>query len=236
MDHRIAHTLVGLVLCLETNALGQVPRADLSLAWSEVVTGTNTPVNNPNGVLEPGESARLSMSLSFNPGVGAPVLYQGGTALVSGFRRVGFNVVTPNFAEGTWSLLGGATGFAPSATVTPSNTIGFASIQQPFPTPGGSPISANPLPDLWHILWTPSFFEAREATFRLNGVSDDGTVLFVSTGVDPQGNPTFGLTGQGPATFGSTVSVPIAPTPGGLAFIGGTVLLGLQGRSRSPRR
>lgn len=194
----------------------QVGRADLTLDWMEVLAGTSTPVASPNGILEPGEAARFSVSIAFSP-IGTQVPYFPlGTAPVAGFQRTGFGVSPTTVFGGSWDSFGVTGGFLGSLGVPlPDGSLAFCNVRQPLPPVGSSPIATNPLINVWSANWVPPSYAVSQVAFRLNIVFDDYAKLFVFIGNDPGGNPQFG-TVEAISTFGQDVQVSIAPSPAGL--------------------
>src|SRR5207245_1622513 len=83
-------------------ALAQPAHADLTLSWFEVIAGSTTAVSSPNGILEPGEAARLRVSIAFTP-VGTLVGSSTGPAPVAGFYRTGFDLDLVSGQGGIWN-------------------------------------------------------------------------------------------------------------------------------------
>lgn len=222
--------LLSTICC--ASAYSQPARLTGTLAWTEVVAGTNTPVLTPNGVLEPGESARVRFSAAFTPGVGLPVTYQlpgGGTstAPVAGLWSAVFALIATGANGGTWDFPTAIPGFFAELDVIDPTTgsIILTGIYQPEPPLGSSPLPTNPLPDAWNAVWTPPNFDPRLVTFQPQPGSSVGG-LFVRVGQDPQGNPLF----SGATIFSSTfsqVQIPVVPAPAAaslvlLSFLGAT--------------
>src|SRR5690606_14379741 len=86
---------ISMVLGCGDQALAQTAQVSHTLRWLEVDALTNTPVTNPNGVLEPGEGARIIMDTSFTPPAGSAHAYSypepGGVGILKGFGGSGFN-------------------------------------------------------------------------------------------------------------------------------------------------
>ncbi len=193
----------------------QLLQFDLTLSWSEVVAGTNVPVASPNGFLEPGEGARIGLTVSFSPPVGTPVPYQqpapGGVAPNAGFWGVGFSTLATSALGGSWSSGTTSSGFNGSFLLPqPDGSLVICGVRQ-TPAIGSYPIASNPLPSLWQAVWTPSTYQPRQAGFHLEPITDSDPAVFVYLGLDPGGNPLFGH------AFGGTtyvpVQIPIVPAP-----------------------
>jgi len=201
-------------------ATAQTAQVDFTLAWAEVYAGSNLPVGNPNGMLDPGEAARISISAAFTP-VGAPVVYQfpspGGVAPVAGLSASTFNLVATNALGGDWSnftLRHGFGGGLPLFTDPVTGSLGFSVFGQAYPPLGSWPVATNPLIDVWEAVWTPPSYTQRQARFAMERpVSWPPTHprLFVYIGNDPGGNPMFGIAD---AIGGyDSVEIPIVPAP-----------------------
>jgi hypothetical protein len=187
-------------------------------SWMEVYAGTTTPVAHPNGVLEPGESALLTLGVSFTP-VGTIVQYHdplpGGTAPVAGFRGTGFGIVATDAGPGVWAYGGGRW---PGGIGAPYNHgLGWTTASQPWPPAGALPDPVNPIPDLWKALWTPDSYDPRQVRFDLNLsqlLGGGNGHLYVVYGTDPvTGNPLVGAA-RAWANSPPGVTIPTVPAPG----------------------
>ncbi len=208
--------MVASVCMLKAPVFAQLGHADITLSWNEVVSGTAIPVPSPNGILEPGEAVRFSISISFTP-VGTLLPYfppPGFMAPVAGFQRTGFGISPTTFSGGSWDAFGVTPGFSGSlGSSLPDGSLAFCSVWQPNPPVGSSPIATNPLINVWGANWTPSGYSPGQVAFSPSVVSGDYPHLFLNIGSDPGGNPQFGTVVVS-STFGPTVQVPIAPSPG----------------------
>lgn len=216
MRTRIWLQLVAVSIVVR-DVVAQTSYAHFTLSWSEVVEGTSTPVNSPNGLLEPGEAARLSVSIDFTP-VGTLVPYSPPLlAPVAGFFGTPFSVASTVSQSGsTWSNFSTTTGFSGFlGTILSTGDLIGCSVYQPTPGPGESPIPTDPLLGLWQANWTPPTYEPHWATYRLGYAS--GPALFVATGIDPSGHTTYDIVGAS-ANMGLPVNIPIAPCPGSLGI------------------
>jgi hypothetical protein len=85
-----------------------------------------------------------------------------------------------------------------------------------FILPGGTANSANPIPDIWRGVWTPTDYSARFVTWKLFGSGQEGSALsiLIRYGTDPLGNPEY-IGKFVPGTYGST-TIPIIPAPASL--------------------
>lgn len=199
----------------------QTPNVTGTLAWTEVVAGTNNPVASPNGVLDPGEGARVAITFEFTP-VGTPVTYQfpsPGLAPVAGFLSAPLDLRATAAQGGTWAHFATLPGFNGGLGIpAPDGSLGLASLSQPYPPSGSFPLPTNPLPGAWRAVWTPLTYEARLVTFQLQRPFDGDPFLFVHTGEDPPGNPTFGYA-RATASYGN-VQIPVVPVPGAAGALG----------------
>jgi hypothetical protein len=191
------------------------PRFHTSVSWAEVNTGTLNPVPSPNGILEPGESAFLRLSLEFSPGVGQPTRhFLTGVGWiespVAGFHNTVFDVFATGADGGSWGLAPSQAGFPPTLgfVVPQSGSLLSAGAYQPVPSLGNAPLPTNPLPNLWCAVWTPPSHSPRITEFRFQSAAPAG-MLFVELASAPSG---FHGVEVPQMTFG-TVHIPIAPAP-----------------------
>lgn len=204
----------------------QAGHVNFSLGWSEVAAGTQNPVSAPDGVLQPGEAARFSITIDFTD-VGTPISYQGGTARVAGFRSSGFGVSPTTVQAGAWSELSIASGFEGSMGFAfPQGQLAFCRIQQPLPLPGSAPIPTDPLVGVWQVNWVPTSYSPRQVDFLIGIVFDDYPTLFVESGPE-----TYALV-TAIGHYGQSVPVSIAPAPG-VAFVFGAAGVVWSRRRRS---
>lgn len=208
-------------------ARAQAGHVNFSLGWAEVVAGTQTPVTSPDGVLQPGEAARFSVTIDFTP-VGTPISYQGGTARVAGFRSSGFGISPTTVQAGAWSGLSITTGFEGSMGFAfPEGNLGFCRVQQPLPLSGSAPIPTDPLVGVWQVNWVPTSYSPRQVGFEVSIVFDDYPTLFVESGPE-----TYALV-TAIGHYGESVPVSIAPAPGVAVVFG--VAGAVWSRRRRPR-
>lgn len=216
------------IACLPSLAIGQVGYSHLSLRWMEVFVSGHNPVPNPNGILEPGEAARVGISVEFTP-VGTTFPNGPGTQTVAGFAFTGF--LLGSSGVGSWSDQGVAPGFQ----THPLSPVGFnvilQSVWQPQPPLGSIPVPTNPIPWLWSVVWAPAQYSTQSSVFDLHEMDDQYPQLFMKYGTDPQGNPLFAWTDCN-FDFGPGVSIPIAPAPP----IATPLFLALLATHRRPRR
>jgi hypothetical protein len=220
-------------------------RVDYTLSFIEVLASTNAPVPNPNGVLEPGEAARIAISVSFTPPVGTTVTYPTppppGYGTMAGFGSMFLDMcVGPRESPspsgmGTWSSLQRA---APWAIGNPGTTLSGGALVTDlqagqFVVPSSIANPQNPIANIWLGVWTPASYAPRALDWQLypaiaagafaNSILiryDDGTgppyALYVSKYI--------------PGTYGST-TIPIVPAPASLLAVSA---LFLQQRRRGP--
>jgi len=197
-------------------------------SFVEVLAGTSTPVPSPNGVVEPGEGARILFSAGFVPGVGSPVTYQAppapGFGTVAGLGSVFFDLFGSGMAQGSWSHLRVSSGWngMPIGIPLPDGSgVAQISVGQ-FVLPGGTPNPSNPVVDMWYGVWTPASYTPRVVTFQSQASpasQGSHSSILIEYGRGPENEPLIVgrfIEGQ----FGS-VQVPIGiPAPGGLALLG----------------
>lgn len=208
MLRRISVTLSAAFLA--STAAAQT--AEHTLEWIEVEANTKTPVANPNGILEPGESVLFRVSVSFDPPVGSQLPYPGGIGTVAGFGGSHFSWRWTGNIQGTWGQYAAAPGFQ----LFPDPN-GFWGASQPIPTYPAVPSPINPVP-LWEVVWTPASYEPRQVSHWIQGISGTGgswlTAIMLQTGIDPTtGHPQYANTNFAP-TMLNTVQIPIIPSPG----------------------
>jgi hypothetical protein len=243
MNHRACGVAIWTAMLLVADVTeGQTGQVDFTLTWTEVDAGSNLPVANPNGFVEPSEAARLSISASFTP-VGTPVIYQsvppGGVAPVTGLAGFSFDMMATAANGGDWSGLTARHGFnlwpMGGSLPLPDGSLSLCGVSQDWPQLGSSPISTNPLLNVWEAVWRPSTFVQRMATFEMEPIFILGQgytrpTLFVRVGVQPgTGYPLFDIA-RADATYAS-VEIPIVPAPCAMTVL----LLGLTVSTRRHR-
>lgn len=207
MNSRLAMIALFSVASAATPAFGQFGFANFTLTWSEVDATTHVPVASPNGSLEPGEAARLNVSVAFSP-IGSVI--QTGPGTVAGFAFTGFSLYAG--VAGSWSDIGVPIGFVGTPIFNPNSQTLVQQVWQPAPPLAGVPIATNPIPWLWSVVWNPPNYQQRTVPFGLSVAFDAYPELFLRTGTDPQGNPLFVTWEVGAWNFGSDISVPIVPS------------------------
>jgi hypothetical protein len=194
----------------------------VSYSWSflEVAAGTNTPVPTPNGLIEPGEAARFSLTVTVSPPIGSPASYTPppppGTGTIAGLGSVYLDLLGPATATGAWSFASRAPGWALGGVGGPS-ALGnsFMDIQAgQFIVPPASANPQNPVSGIWHAVWTPDSYAPRNVLFHsaIAGRGNQGSSILIQYGTDPMtGTPLY--VGKFVASQHSQISIPIVPAP-----------------------
>jgi hypothetical protein len=112
--------MAALALSAMSSPLAAQPWIIYSLDWMEVDAGTNTPVSNPNGILEPGEGARIMLSAGFTPEVGQPI----NDGIMAGLGTA-FLIMHTGSSSGSWSHVATASGFDPWFNAGPTSPTQF---------------------------------------------------------------------------------------------------------------
>ena len=199
-----------------------------AFSWNEA------PGGNGNNILDPGESAIIHLTASFDNQntVGSYAPFPPGTGtgtirgLGSGFIDLNGSATTGN-ANGAWDVDPNVNGYGtnsswdlvgnPSGWGTSVN--GGSNLQNvqmgQFPLSVNSIVTTNPVADIWTGLWTPASYAGRTVTFQSAAGNASGglaaSVIFKTTA---------GVVGATcPAIFGN-VQIPIAPAPASLALLG----------------
>jgi hypothetical protein len=235
----VGSMFVSGIAAAATSLSAQQSNIDVFVNWHfvEVVAGTNTPVANPNGVLEPGEAARIVMSIEFSPPVGTLVTYPPppgpgvGTVAGLGGARYDLASATPGW-QGTWTHFQRRPEWALGSIGSPAwngNGIEGAQVGQ-FPLPGTVANPENPIPDIWSAVWTPADFSARVVRFASFGqIFELGASVYVQYGTDPTTNAPLYITARTQSHHGY-VEIPIIPAPGTGGLVLGLLLLGSRRR------
>jgi hypothetical protein len=197
-----------------------------TLSFVEVQAGTNTPVANPNGVVEPGEGARVQVSVNITPGIGSNATYTPppapGTGTIAGLGSIFFDLTQSNAQGGTWNNIGRATGWNLGSGGTGNAGGGLDAAQAgQFVLPGSVANSTNPVANIWRGVWTPSTYANRTVTFTSVAAAAGGanhSSILIQYGVDPDGNPQYVGKFVG-GVFGN-VNIPVVPSPSSLALLG----------------
>jgi hypothetical protein len=186
-----------------------------SLSFLEVVAGTNNPVPVPNGRIDPGEGARISLTIAFSPAVGTTVTYTPppppGTGTVAGFGMTAIDLDILGGAAGAWSFITRQSAWALGGQGQPQPTTGVTYIMAgQFILSGMTANSQNPIPDIWSGVWTPASYAAGSIPFRTHLSGEGSSWLILQYGYK-----------NGPLYVGKQVSslhdpaivIPIAPAP-----------------------
>jgi hypothetical protein len=227
----------------------------VSYTWLEVQGLTTTPVTNPNSVLDPGEGARISISLQAlingTSAIGQTTNYNPppppGAGTVRGIASMVYNMSGDNGAStaaGSWgprsisSLL--TTGaFTGNITNGGATVDSFGGAQ--FIAPGGTANSANPIANAFRGVWQPSSYAARTVNFKGQAGSavpaGQQNGLLVAYGIF-EGDPTDPTTWYDQLVtkyvatdFQNGINIPIAPAPSSVALLGlGALVAGRRRR------
>ncbi len=218
----------------------------VSYTWSEVVAGTLSPVASPNSVLEPGDGARIHLSIvALRDGVdvmGMTATYQTppgpGVGTVRGIGYFLYSLDgTGGSATGTWSnrainpiLNAGA--FVGNALNGGATLDSFGGGQ--FLPAGQTANATSPIAPAFRGVWTPTTYATRTVNFKGSGHAGpaglwNGIILQYGTAFLDPSDPTteyalyYGKDLQ--TNFGTGVNIPIAPAPGSaLALACATVI------------
>lgn len=208
-------------------AAGAQETITYTLSWIEVVASTSTPVPNPNGVVEPGEGARVRITTLITPGVGSIVTYQAppapGHGTIAGMGSIFFDLLPTNAMGGLWSHVRVANSPfpPPPANTTPEGGLSAGQAGQ-FVLPGLIANPSNPYENLWQATWTPSNYSARPVTFTSVAAAAAGmnhSSILIQYGTEPgAGYPLYvGRFIDG--IFGNTGPIPVVPAPWSLATL-----------------
>jgi hypothetical protein len=122
----MAKSALSLVLAAAGLAAPALAQENVGYTWRliEVAAGTNTPVGVSNGVIEPGEAARLELTATITPGIGSPVTYTPppapGVGILAGLGDFSLDLAaSANAGAGSWSFLGRRAGWALGGVGTP---------------------------------------------------------------------------------------------------------------------
>lgn len=221
-------------LAAVANAQSTTSSSTISVNLSFVeVDGSGTPVANPNGTVDFGESALITMDISFTNqntvGTFTPNIGTFGSGTIRGFGSGFLDLNGTNNAAGTWNVDQNAGyGAAADWDVTGgqgngSSANGGANLQniqvgQFAATPGGI-VTTNPIAAIWTGIWTPGDYSARTVVFNSAGAGAAGasiaSVLFRLNA----GTAAGAFVTANSLTLGS-VSIPVAPAPSSLALLG----------------
>jgi hypothetical protein len=192
----------------------------ISLAWRETYAGTVMPVANPNGLLEPGESALFDFTIRFTPvGTLVPHMWGGyGHVLGLGFALI--RLFSHGGAEGTWSHYYVAPPFHSIQIADPDGTL-FADIGQGAAWPVIDP--RNPV--IWTALWTPDSYDIRNVDFYLVPPHGFPARLRVADEINP-----LSIADALAVTIPDAIQIGVVPAPGAAAVCGLAAFLACRRR------
>jgi hypothetical protein len=203
-----------------------------TLAWSEVG-------GNGNNLLEPGEGARVKLTVTMSPpsgtaGTWATTVSPGGSGTYRAIQAVFLDIVGAGGAEGVWTdivvdeLFELGLNGTPAAGGTRVNNINAGQL----PPASGGINTTNPMVNLWMGTWTPSAYATRSVTFTTaNGSANPNSQANAIIVRDPTANTTVFI-GRGHDVFGS-VQIPIIPAPASVAVLGAGCVWGVRRCRRS---
>jgi hypothetical protein len=204
----------------------------ISMAWREA-TSTGGTIPNPDGVLEPGESALIQISnVSFSNQGGlahfAPPIgtFSSGTVLGlsfgyldldgSGDTQGVFNNSIPLANSAGTSGFGVRAAWRLNGNGTVTGT-GISALQfGQFPVETIS--TANPIPNMFRLLWTPADYSTRSVRFDLNPAVLAGSA-FAGVYLDFDGSVGGGVCLTPSNVFLDHVTIDVAPSPPTLTLL-----------------
>jgi hypothetical protein len=224
--------------CAQTNFTYQAT-ATFSVTWSEV-DPAGQPIADPNGLLEPDEGARISVTISVAPAIGTSVTYytQGSndphTGTVAGLGHGFFDLSAPG-GEGSWLIdhpFRPEWDYSMAAWGTVANSGAWVQFinpaQWPFPASPGEINPENPVADIWHGVWFPESFAPRNVQWR---VSEPFVFGYVSS-VFLVTSPTEFVVAMSEFNAGA-VQIPIVPAPEAMCAFAAAIALAAQSRRRA---
>ena len=229
----------------------------VSYSWLEVVGATTTPVTGAaaNSVVDPGEGARISISIQAlingTSAVGQTATYTPppppGTGTVRGIASMIYNFVGDNgaaSAQGTWGTRSIA-GALSTGAFTGNSLSGGAVLDSfgggQFVAPGGSAISTNPISNAFRGVWQPTSYVNRTVNWKCapgtaapSGQQNGMLVAYGVTQPDPSDPTTWYdnlLTKYVGSDFQNGINIPVAPAPSSVALLGlGALVAGRRRR------
>jgi hypothetical protein len=221
--------LVGMAIAsapATAQQFGDVLHVHLQLSWHEVDALTGLPVASPNGVLEPGEGARVMLSASFSPPVGGMVPSPPALGPDWTVRGLYSTDVELRHSLGTWSHMGTGAHWTNIGGWPFANGLGYLiHIRQPEDVPDQS----NPVIAYWHGVWTPSVYQPGVANFQTRpwGIAPMLNAFLVLDAPSWPG----GLYPGSTTLHHHQITIPVVPSPGaGVLFVVGA--MGLLRRRR----
>jgi len=223
---RLSIRTVPAMLCTLSMGLGaRAQDITLTTSWVEVLAGTNTPVPLPDGILSPGEAARIEITATLTPGVGTPVTYNAppapGFGRLAGLGFIYFAVIGTNNAAGDWSNPARAPGWALGSwgyLAQSGGVVEDCSAGQ-FIQNGSIANSTNPVPAIWSGVWTPASYSKRTASWRTGDTLHSQGGFLIQYGEDPNSGLPLYVGRIIPQTYGAPVGIPIVPAPSAAAAI-----------------
>lgn len=229
----------------------------VSYSWLEVVGATTVAVTGAaaNSVVEPGEGARISLSIQAlingTNAVGQTTSYTPppppGSGTVRGIASMIYNLsgdLGAATAAGTWgtrSISGTLSAGAFTGNILNSGATIDSLGGGQFVAPGGTAISTNPIANAFRGVWQPSSYANRTVNFKASpgtaAPSGQQNGMLVSYNVfqgDPSDPTTWYdqlLTKYVGSDFQNGINIPIAPAPSSVALLGlGALVAGRRRR------
>lgn len=249
---RIARMAAPLSVLLLAGRLCAQETMTYSFQWND-----NGNLNgNDNGILEPGEAARVWLAVSFTPSVGSTTTYNPppppGVGIVAGLDSAEFDLIASANAGGSWVLSGpgfnGVTGpnwgrragWVMGGAGDPGSPEGslYHAATGTFLLPGSTASPLNPVEEIWRGKWTPTSYAARTVSFMSQDPVVHGTLgysyLAIQFGNEPgTGHPLY-LPKRVETRFYTSITIPIVPTPGCAVLLAPLAILASR-RRRAPR-
>lgn len=201
-------------------------------SWAEVVAGTTIPVAAPNGLLEPGESAEIRLTVHVSPAVGSVVNYSPppppGVGVLSGLASIFFSLEMNGGFDGSFSHGRRAEGMTIGShgTIHENWLLHIQAGQIAFPEVPLANVS-NPVVDMWRIVWNPATYDDRMITFIGHVGHLFGSAVYIRYG----GTEEFPLwvSKPLPVMYG-TFQIPVVPAPPGSAALALALLASRRNR------
>lgn len=225
----------------------------VTYSWLEVQAGTVTPVANPNSVVDPGEGARISISIQAlingTNAVGQTTTYTPppppGNGTVRGIASMIYNFNgTGSDATGTWGPRS-ISGTLSAGAFTGNSLSGGAVLDSfgggQFVAPGGSANATNPIANAFRGVWTPTSYVGRTVNWKCSpgtaapANQQNGMMLAYSVEQPDPSDPTTWFdnlyTKYVGSDFQTGINIPIAPAPSSVALLGlGALVAGRRRR------
>jgi len=199
-------------------------------SWHEGKANTSVPVF-VNGIVDPGEGARLVLTATITPGIGSTVTYQAppapGHGTIAGLASIFFDLIGTGANGGTWAVNrrnpGGVNwGLGPFGDPQANGDLTSGSAGQ-FVLPGFLANPTNPVVAIWSMTWTPSDYTPRTASFQSQGAAagmGNHSAILIAYGEDPNSSDPLYVGRFIDGNFGNTGSIPIVPAPGAGVVLG----------------